>query len=131
MSAFIFYSSLRFNTNCIRENYCTTEPLLQTSITHKLVSLHHQFNWPNPHVTAVTASQRSCSHPATPGPARAGSLHVLRISLSQTHRSRSFYSSRRLNENQHMNLYIPDSSQNLNYCGNKPCVHESTSIRKC
>lgn len=45
---------------------------------------------------------------------------VVRISLSQTHRSRGFYSSRHLNE---MNLYIPDSSPNLNYCGNKPWVH--------
>lgn len=82
-----------------------------------------QVSWPNPRVTAVTASPQSFQHPTTPGQARAVSVHMVRISLSQSHRSRNFYSSRHLNENQHVHLYIPDSPKNLNYCGNKPCVH--------
>lgn len=53
--------------------------------------------------------------------------YSVRISPSQTHRSRSFHSSRHLNE---LDLYIPDSSQNLNYCGNKPWVDQSISIMK-
>lgn len=64
MPALTFYSSSGSNTDCIRENYCATDPLVQTSITPKLVSLY-------PCVTALTASQQSCWHPATLGAARA------------------------------------------------------------
>lgn len=73
-----------------------------------------------PRVAAVTAPQQSCSHPTAAAPPTAASLHAKDLPFQKTHRSRSFYSSRHLNE---MNLYIPDSSQNLNYCGNKPWVH--------
>lgn len=116
MPALTFYSSSGSKTDCNRENYRATEPLVHTSITPKLVSLY-------PCVTALIASQQNCWHSATSGSARAGSLHVVRKFLSQSHRSRSFYSSRHLNEKKQVNLYIPDSSLNLNYGVYEPCAH--------